>query len=871
MNASARISHRPPLPENTLGSRMGATLIELMITVAILSIIALSMLGAFTNIQKGIQMSKNKTLASNLAQEKMQILKQQTYYRVLPTSTPSYTSDGTPYDTVFFPPEDILQGGVIFHRRTYVAVVTEDSGLLAIQSPTTPDTGMRKILITVSWADGSQNKNLAITSVLSNPNTVETNSHFMGTVRDTSANPIPNAVVNVAENFGWRDTADASGAYALNVMTGNFNLMASAEGYFTQYLYRSVAPNNTTTVDFSLTKMSSGVVMGTAWITPNLVISEVAVSTAQGDANAFIVQYIELYNPTTYTITLGGSPPPIRLNIDNACGGGSECTETQYPNYGVKLDYINNSVASGTYYLIANTNTFMLNGQWVAADAVFADDADSHCTPAPANWNLSSSPPRKQLLAINHGTGVWLTNSSGQRLDTVAWRHNTVPTSYEGTYIDFSADGFVDGAQIVRISSPTSAPTITELQTLGRAYDSDNNSVDFSTCASIDIQPHSTADSSFPRICGVPAAGAVITATDGLSDSTAAICVETPPVARFSLNNVATGTWVVLITSGSYELENDTVTISASGSIYTFPSSTTILSSAPTAGFISGTVLNAFGTPISVPSAIALSATGSGSGTGTANTSNGRYILRLSSAGFYTVTANPNNANDNYIFQSSVSVPLELGRITNDVNFILTQGGRISGFVTRDGTNPLPGVTVVAIDSIGYAKDQQITATNGRFTTVTIATGAYSVQPALDTLETSSPTAISTTVLLGQDVFVGTFTISGALGNITGSVKVGGRPISTGVLIVVTTATLSGTPPVPPTLSTATSSLNYISSSREDGTYTVGVRQSTNPAYNVYGYYTTVSDAGAVSTQWTLLPNVPVTAGETVPNKNFSW
>jgi hypothetical protein len=154
-----------------------------------------------------------------------------------------------------------------------------------------------------------------------------------------------------------------------------------------------------------------------------------------------------------------------------------------------------------------------------------------------------------------------------------------------------------------------------------------------------------------------------------------------------------------------------------------------------------------------------------------------------------------------------------------------------------------------------------------------MATGTYDMIPELDVLATSNPADQVTTVGIGQNVFSATYTVTGALGVVSGSVTVSGRPISTGVLIVVTTVTFAGSPPVPPALSTATLAGNpyYIGSSHEDGGYSIEVRQSTSPTYRVYAYYPVVNSTGAVTINSQTLTNVSVLAGQTVGGKNIAW
>jgi hypothetical protein len=255
-----------------------------------------------------------------------------------------------------------------------------------------------------------------------------------------------------------------------------------------------------------------------------------------------------------------------------------------------------------------------------------------------------------------------------------------------------------------------------------------------------------------------------------------------------------------------------------------------------------------------------------------AGVGNGRYLLRVL-PGNVDVTANSGTGSAaNYISASSLTISVPLGGIRSGVNFLLSQGGRVSGFVTRDGTNPLPGVAVSLLDINGYSHDQPVSGPDGRFTSLNISTGAYTLEPALDSLESASPSVAAVTIVPGGTIFAATFTVSGALGAITGSVTLGGAPLRTGALIVVTTATLAGSPPAPPMLSSMslTGSPYYLVSSQEDGTFRAEVRQSTAPAYRVYAYYVTYNGATPTITALTQ-SNVGVLAGQTVTGVNFAW
>src|SRR5579864_2857700 len=102
----------------------GLTLIELMITTAIISIGVLAMIGTYGYISTSIQFSKGKTLANNLVMEQVEKLKNLRYYSLLVT-TSNFTTDGrfTPplvYDNGSYPATTIVQGGITFTRGTRV-------------------------------------------------------------------------------------------------------------------------------------------------------------------------------------------------------------------------------------------------------------------------------------------------------------------------------------------------------------------------------------------------------------------------------------------------------------------------------------------------------------------------------------------------------------------------------------------------------------------------------------------------------------------------------------------------------------------------------------------------------------------------------
>ncbi len=827
---------------------------------AILTIGIAGMMKSFSFIQKTVQTSKNRTLASNLAQEKMQILKQKTYYQVLVTSDPAYNETDfspeiIPYDTGYFPPERIIEGGVPYTRYTYIQAVLEDSGALGDMAPNVPDVGMKRITVTVVWGYGTGKRKVVLRSIMANPDTVMANVVFNGLVRTAGGVPIQGAMVSLVETSGCADTTNASGQYSINATPGTYTIMVSAPGYYDAPLKGAVAaagssvPNN-----FTLTAIAFGRVEGYPWLTDHLVISQVVGSTVA--PSSFDQEYVEVFNPTTYTWLMNGA---IGLKFQRA---------SDFSKKTILLDYrvTPSQLSSHSYYLFANTGTVVINNTAILADAVWSSGNSPLNFPhfATARNIIPVEQDSNTDSALEEGGGALelYRAADAVAIDRVGWNRSGFPPPFYEFAPITQPYGLSSDDLYARITSTADAGGVN--LNFGPAYDSNNNSVDFYLyLTGISVPPHSSYSGTKTVRSGTPAVGAVISCTDGLSASAEAVSsITSPTYAYFSLVNVATGTWTVSIASGTNSLPSiqGAVTIAAAGSVAVFPSPSTFLTEYIGTGFVTGRVVDTSGSPLSP-----ITVTSGGANTTTTDGS-GRYRLPVN-PGTNDITANSVVAGSpsSYVTASSVTVTVEIGEVHTVVDFVLYQGGRINGLLTRDGVNGLPGIAVAILDANNVARDQQVSGTDGRFTSVVLSTGLYTVVPALGSLEASAPDSSTVAVTMGGNQAASTFVISGSLGYITGSVKALGQPILSGVLIVVTTATFT----TPPTLSAGT--LNgtpyYMVSSGEDGSYLAEVRGST---YNVYAYYPKPSGA-AVAISTAVVSNVSVTAGQTKTGVNFSW
>ncbi|MCK5582987.1 MAG: carboxypeptidase regulatory-like domain-containing protein, partial [Elusimicrobiales bacterium] len=328
---------------------------------------------------------------------------------------------------------------------------------------------------------------------------------------------------------------------------------------------------------------------------------------------------------------------------------------------------------------------------------------------------------------------------------------------------------------------------------------------------------------------------------------------------NFTLVNVATGSWTVYISSGGYFTSSGTF----GGASHGFSDSMTVaLDSASTFGYITGTVTDVSGAPLD-----GIEVYSSGSPSPIPTNSLGRYTLGLE-PNTVVVTANYQLADSQYVEVSSVGVVVETGKVINNVDFTLAEGGNISGWVGTSDVDPLPNTPIIAIKS-GVALGDGITNEDGYFYINGISSGTYTIKPQLEAGESSLPPDYTEDVEANEDVFIGSFTVSGAMGYIKGDVTADGEVIDTGVLIYASTSTIASNPPILNSVLRSGSVIYYAASSNFDGTYNLPVRGGYT--YNIYAWYTTWSGDTPTTDrdEHEGVDAISVAAGETV-ERDFS-
>lgn len=851
----------------------GVTLTELMVAMAIVTIGVVGSMGAFQYITKSIRVSRIRTIATNLGQEKVESLKNLSYSMLLVTTSTVIDSNFSPaiaYDSGNYPSETLsLWGGTSFKRAVYVAYADAVGGTISTVPYTSNDTGLKLITVYVLWNQDGAWKKLSLINLLENPSVATLDATIQGTVTKTAGGALPGALVTVVGNPQWQANTDASGLYSFSVAHGSYTVSASSDGYRSQTSSQlSVAAAATVTQNFSLQAIGTGTISSpSVYFSPTPLVTQVVSSTVTkvGDGSSLSVEYVELFNPTTTSINIGsGAAAVTKINYK---GQSVPDDVTDFP-----LTYVSTYVAPGRFYLISNATSFVALGSWVTADAYYA-------TP----YSIVSD-----IVKKNKAGALQVTNSAGTILDGMGWTKDETDVDgplgnapwAEGAAI-FMKGGLREGNQIVRMSSACALST-----SYGRAYDGNNNATDFfySTAAPasgyFDYMPYNTSTSR-SNISGVPAVGGYAAADDGLSASAnlvtsyntmSAPSSQSCPYATFSVTRVATGTWTVEVSTGQYSQIISNVVVAQDvntlvlNSVTTPPDPTGFfyvpIASATANGYVYGTVTSGTGSPLS---GITVSAGGKSSLTN----SSGVYFISTST-GTITATANPNQQNPAYVSQS-VFVMLQTG-IAVEQNFILSAGGVIRGYVTT-GLSALAGTVVTATKITGGSYGSAASDATGNFYINNLATGTYSVAPTLDSGQTSSPTSFPAVALAsGGSVFAGTFTVTGAYATIKGNVTDTGSPITTGILLIAS----SGTIPTPPNAIDASISasgqLYYIGTSQPDGTYNLLVRGSTNYTYNMRAFYPTVNiNTGAAVYTSKTLSGLSVPPGATLSAQNFTW
>ncbi len=813
--------------------RRGVTLVELMVAVTFLSVVAISSALVYSTTIRALSISKGNSTAVRLAQDKFETLQGLSYPLLIVTpQTDLNTSPGV--DLTNYPPESFNMSGKTFTRSTIISYVYRDAaGNITVLTPDASDTGLKQIKVLIKYLQGSTTTTKTYTILVANPNVSATNAIVYGLVTDTAGVAIANAQVFVTQNQNWSALASTTGYYQIPTDTATYTITALKAGFWDKQS-ASLNPLGPTQADMQLTRRSTGRVTGIVTARESYLL----ISGIYAGLTDATTQFIELYNPTTYQIMIASNATSQMLNIIN-CGNGNDVYPRVYSVEGSGAGFPLYIPSQG-YFLISTTSP-TING--VLPDAVFPNIL--------ANQNgLAVSNPIKH---VNKG-GLAVQDSYGVKMDSVSWNTGSggATDCLEGSpvVVDNGAGGYGSGGIILRKTSPSGYAG-----TYGSSFDSGNNADDLA------LNP--TGAPTWPRnrttlmnaAYGIPASSASLSVTDGFSAGATA-----SSTGYFLLNGVSTGAWSL----SAYWTSYSSIT---GGSLQVNAGATTsldlLLEPAPSGqGGLAGKVSRADTlAPLSQIKIIigSLSAL---------TDSAGNYTLNLTS-GAYTIQANsPTNlASYNYGYDTvTATAAVTAGAMLSGINFNLNPAFYVTGKVTTNGTAAYPDVGVKAVsqglevatalsDSAGAFQLYGIPLTAVATVTPILNPGAQASAPAL--LTHSAPPQ-------GQDAGPDNFTVTSSQGIISGTVKDAATPITTGVLLVATTAALAALPLVDNAYATGPNVL-YGTISDSSGNYSITVVKNTT--YTVYGYYVKLQGTSATTTS-AASQSVYISSNVTV---NMAW
>ena len=778
-----------PIDSKNHKNAKGVTMVELLVAIFMAGLFAGAMVLAYKMISKGTDSTKDRSIANNLLQEKIEKLKDVNYYRLIATPAAALSN---PYDASNpYPPDTTTISSVTFTRTTVITKLQDVSGTLTFVAPTDPDEGIKKIEITVGWTFDNMAKSVSLTNLVQNPDRMPLTGTIQGTVKDVSSTGVAGVYVYVVDDPSRTCTTNATGLYSIGVVPGTFTLRADKKGYVSQ-TSGSVTATAGSTVSSNFTNFAlrpTGTASGYVFKKDHYVISEVCAAYSAGSPD---LEYVELYNPTSSPYTLDSST----FNLVYVDGSNI--------NHALALTYVRNTLPSNGYFLI---------GSYATVDGVQAD----------AYWSTTGS----DVFNADKG-GVILANGSWVGTERAGWGrpgmgHAAPSNAVEGSGYDINATGLDAGRCLER----RQYPGLTQPSANGNAYDFEDNNSDF--CDHTTLNPQNSLSAAETATGGTPITGAYVFADDDLSSP--AVSTST---GAFSLTNMAVGVWNLSGASSTIYGTLTNVTILTS----TNTVKDVVLNTVSTTGYIEGRVTNTTGTGLV---SIRMYCGGAQADTDT----NGNYRLVVNEGSHYA-TANYSNLNTAYTSDTYASLlTIVAGVAFTNIDFVLNSGGSITGKVTTNGTDPLPNVYLVAKDFGNNERGSAVSSSTGVFTIPNLAIlgNPHTIFPAIDDKEVSSPTCVTATMIAGSTVTNCNFQITTALGSITGTVKVSTNlAVTTGVLIVAAAgATIAGDPPTVDSTLRSGGTVYYSTTSDSSGNYILPVRGSAaGTVYNVYGWYTTL-------------------------------
>ncbi|MFA6184162.1 MAG: carboxypeptidase-like regulatory domain-containing protein [Parcubacteria group bacterium] len=221
--------------------KKGVSIVEALVLIFVFSIITISFYSVFSVGSKYIIGSKNKIIATSLANERMEMLRNLAYDSVA-------TIGGIPNGPID-PDENITVGGKIFRVTTDVRFYDDPADGIFDGSPFDNVSNDYKIAeVVVSWGDGGESERATLSSRFVPPgveNSVGGGTFSINSI-DYAGNPVPNVTVNIYNNqisptVNYTTHTSSNGNLLLQGVPGDINqdyqITMSKSGYETAVTY----------------------------------------------------------------------------------------------------------------------------------------------------------------------------------------------------------------------------------------------------------------------------------------------------------------------------------------------------------------------------------------------------------------------------------------------------------------------------------------------------------------------------------------------------------------------------------------------------------------------------------------------------------
>lgn len=196
------------IQKNNFGT-MGITLIEVVVSISIMALLVVTILGIFTHGVRLVSENKFRALASALALQKLEIIKNLPYEKI-------GTINGIPAGGLL-QTENIVSNGSNFIVSSQVIYKDDPSdGILGVDKSELAGTDYKKVKVQVAWTGPFGQKNVSvITNVAPRRNQNETNTGTLSIlVFNANGEPVPQADVSINAQIGTTTVA-------INAQTNN--------------------------------------------------------------------------------------------------------------------------------------------------------------------------------------------------------------------------------------------------------------------------------------------------------------------------------------------------------------------------------------------------------------------------------------------------------------------------------------------------------------------------------------------------------------------------------------------------------------------------------------------------------------------------